>query len=153
MGPETEILTHPHPIWREQSNFLIHGLAEGMDRPVYEQLWARQLGPHQFELCCIPVLLYNTALGDVVETDAAYCITRVARPSGRWVFRAWSPEVPWHERTDDLNELEALGALWELTSPRLLAVDAGSSEIADRVLGYLKLKHEYGELEVESGKH
>lgn len=46
-----------------------------------EQLFARQLGPHRFELCCIPFFTYVLSLGDIVETDESYNVIRVAARS------------------------------------------------------------------------
>ena len=48
-----------------------------------------KFGDTEFEVCCIPLLLYDISLGDIVATDADYLLDRVVRPSGRYTFRVW----------------------------------------------------------------
>ena len=49
----TDVITHANPVWRERANFII---AAGISDPPpdtlrrWEQLWARQIGEHRFEI-------------------------------------------------------------------------------------------------------
>jgi hypothetical protein len=52
MEPEAAV-QHETPVWRERANFII---GAALDAPgKWEQLWARQVSPNRFELCCIPL--------------------------------------------------------------------------------------------------
>jgi hypothetical protein len=101
---------HEAPVWRERADFVIGAQLPEEGRA--EQLWARRLEGQQFEICCIPFFLYDVALGDVVETDAAYDLTRVMEPSGRLVFRIWFGDS-FHPRQAVADELTKRGALIE----------------------------------------
>jgi hypothetical protein len=83
--PKRVNAVHEGPVWRDRANFIVGAPLSEEGRA--EQLWARQLGGERFEICCIPFFVYDLALGDVVETDAAQNIVRVVEPSGRFVFR------------------------------------------------------------------
>lgn len=112
------IFTHNDPIWRSESNFIIVAKA-GDDK---EQLWVKQISENRFVVCCIPFFLYDIALGDTVETDADYCVTKRTRRSGRYVFRAMANN---HEQVAILTKrLADFGALTEVSPPHLIAIDA-----------------------------
>lgn len=130
MGKTREAL-HPEPVWRERSNFVIAAeVPDGGDTET-EQLWARQIDEHRFEICCIPFFVFDLALGDVVETDGDYLVRRVVESSGRYVFRVWFGES-FHPRDDLAEELTRLGELLEWSSVNLLAVDAADEAHARR---------------------
>ncbi|MFC5286626.1 DUF4265 domain-containing protein [Actinokineospora guangxiensis] len=140
---------HPDPVWRSRADFVIGArLPEGS-----EQLWAKQLGEHVFELCCVPFFVYGLALGDVVETDTGYELRRVARRSGRSVFRVWFGDSPLSTTDRDrvAADLAEAGALVERSSANLLAVDAATPELADSVAAYLAEHAELGHLTFEVG--
>lgn len=148
-GPVREAV-HQEPVWRERSNFIIAAeLAESDVKT--EQLWARQLDEHRFEICCIPFFVYDLALGDVVETDDTYLVRSVVKPSGRFVFRVWFGES-FHPRDEIAERLEALGAVLEWSSPNLLAVDAADEELAKVISGWLLEQEQQGHLVYETGK-
>ena len=126
-GPVTappQDTVHPEPVWRERANFIVGACLPEQGRT--EQLWARQLDEHRFELCCIPFFLYGVALGDIVAADANYGVQRVLQPSGRYVFRAWFGESSLSQpaRQRIAGDLTELGALLEWSSGNLLAIDA-----------------------------
>lgn len=154
--PEREFVVHQDPIWRERANFIIHAELPEKDRPQrFEQLWARQLDDDRFELCCIPFLVFNLALGDVVITspkgDRQYVMKKVVEPSGRYVFRVWLGQSPL-PRDEIAHELGALGSLIEWSSPNLLAVDAADSEHAQLVADFLIEREKAGLLVYETGR-
>lgn len=143
---------HREPVWRDRSNFIIATSIEpdkcGMST---EQLWARRVDGRLFELCCIPFFAYDLALGDVVEVDSDYMVSRVSKPSGRFVFRAWFGES-FHPRDEVSAELESLGALIEWSSENLLGVDARDAAHAQQIADYLQEQEDAGRLMYETGK-
>lgn len=142
---------HTEPVWRGRSNFVIAAEIEGDESVAIEQLFARQIGPVRFELCCIPFFLYDVALGDVVETDKDYLVRRVVVPSGRYVFRIWFAETA--QRRDEITaKLSHLGALIEWSSVNLLAVDARDHAHAQEVANYLAAAEAEGLLMFETGR-
>lgn len=151
-----EFVLHEEPVWRDRSNFIINAELLEKDRPRrFEQLFARQVSEDRFEICCIPFLLYDVALGDVVTTspkeERKYVVTRVVEPSGRYVFRVWFGES-FHPRDEVADELKALGALLEWSSRNLLAVDAVSQEHAQKVADFLAEREKAGQLVYETGR-
>jgi hypothetical protein len=144
--------THSEPVWRERANFIIN--AELPEPGRLEQLWTRQLSDDTFEVCCIPFFVYDVALGDVVQTSPRggrkYVLSRVVKPSGRYVFRV-------HFKRRDVggtvaDELTELGALLEWSSPSLLAVDATDLAHAQAVADYLQRAEDEQRLMYETGK-
>jgi len=155
----TTEVTHESPAWRERANFIIGTTIDtsGLDTPIHsEQLWARQLGENTFEVCCIPFFAYNLALGDVVETGSEgprkYMITRVLRHSGRYTFRAWFHDAAAKEEVP--AKLQAMGCLLEARWPQgnLLAIDAESQPLAQRVADFLWEGQKRGVLDYETGR-
>jgi Domain of unknown function (DUF4265) len=140
---------HSEPVWRDQGDFVIGAPLPEPGRS--EQLWARQLGDHLFEICCIPFFVSAVALGDVVETDSNHDVIRVVEPSGRYVFRVWFGDSfgPREEIADGFREL---GALLEWSSVNLLAVDAADQSQAQRVADFLAEHERVGDLVYESGR-
>lgn len=116
-----------------------------------EQIFARQLGPYRFEVCCIPFFVYDVALGDVVETDETYLIRRVAEPSGRFVFRVWFGGTA-HPRDEVAEVLIELGGLLERSSVNLLGVDAENLEVSQRIAEFLASAADDGKLMFETGR-
>ncbi len=153
---EQQFVVHDEPVWRDRANFIVNAELREADSPKrFEQLWTRQLGEAEFEVCCIPFFLYDLALGDVVMTapkdDRRYVVHQVVRPSGRYVFRVWFGES-FHPREAVAEALEALGALVEWSSVNLLAVDAENDERAQGVADYLDTREKRGELMFETGR-
>jgi Domain of unknown function (DUF4265) len=156
IGAEEEFVVHEAPVWRARANFIVNAELRESDRPKrFEQLWTRQFGDDEFEVCCIPFFLYDVALGDVVQTSAEgelrYVVERVIKPSGRYVFRVWFGES-FHPREEIAKELGELGALLEWSSANLLAVDVEDDERAQGVADYLDAREKRGELMFETGR-
>jgi hypothetical protein len=153
---EKEFVVHEEPVWRDRANFIVNAALPPGDQPKrFEQLWTRQVGDDQFEVCCVPFFLYDIALGDVVRTaprgDRRYVVERVIRPSGRYVFRVWLGES-FMPRETIAEQLRDLGALTEWSSVNLLAVDAENAEQAQVVADYLDAREKRGELMFETGR-
>ena len=146
---------HPQPVWRDSSNFVIAAeVPDGGDVKT-EQLWARQVDDHHFEICCIPFFVYDIALGDLVATSATadrkYVVTHVVKPSGRYVFRVWFGES-FHPRDAIAEELTKLGSLIEWSSPNLMGVDAVDHKHAQLVADLLAEDERAGQLTYETGR-
>lgn len=143
--------THTEPLWRDRANFIIASLVDLEDGVGREQLWARQIGPFEFEISCIPFFAYDLALGDIVRTSADYVVQEVIRRSGRYVFRVWlggsSIDKDWLAQ-----ELVRLGGQLEWSSTHLLAVDAPDEATAARISSFLADLQERGELVYETGR-
>jgi Domain of unknown function (DUF4265) len=152
-----EFVVHQDPVWRDRANFIVNAELRESDRPRrFEQLWTRQLGDDEFEICCIPFFLYDIALGDTVGTaprgNRRYVVDAVRRPSGRYVFRAWFGGVGDPPREAVVAELTELGALVEWSSRTLLAIDAADASMATRVADALAARESAGELRYETGR-
>jgi hypothetical protein len=144
---------HETPVWRDRANFIIGAL---LDEPgKWEQLWARQVGPNRFELCCIPFMTYGLALGDVVETEARdgheHLVARVVGPSGRFAMRAWFLDTSVAAQVAE--RLGTAGALleWRGHWSRLLAIDAADEAMTHVVADTLRPYEEAGQLNIEIG--
>lgn len=141
-------VVHSEPVWRDKANFIIGAmLPEGRS----EQLWARQLDEHRFEICCIPFFVFDLALGDIVQTDVDYTMSGVVEASGRFTFRVWFGES-FQPRDEIAAELTALGALVEWSSVNLLAVDATDAGHAQKVANFLQARANLGQLIYETGR-
>lgn len=157
MISESEIAVHLNPLWRSQANFVVRAAITDAESPKkYEQLWALQLGPNRFKLCCIPYFVYDLALGDEVETsnrgESQYEVARVVQPSGHITFRAWFGDSRSEVRDELVGEMRALGAGMELYSERLLAIDAADESHAQEVADVLMAKELAGALVYETGR-
>lgn len=140
---------HLSPAWREKANFIIR--APMPDEGWYEQLWARQIDAHTFQVCCIPFFLYDLALGDTVRTSDSYELEEVIEQSGRGVFRVFFPPTSLQERQGLVAKLSTEGALLEWSSENLLAVDAAAEHIAP-VVDLLEEGAQRGRFEYENGR-
>jgi len=149
-GPVREAV-HQDPVWRERSNFVLAATIAGNSEISTEQLWGRQIDAFRFEICCIPFFVSDLALGDIVETDDSYLVSRVVQPSGRYVFRIWFGES-FQPRDEVVNELTALGALTEWSSPNLLGVDATDRKHAQVIADFLDARERAGQLLYETGR-
>lgn len=150
-------LTHRSPIWQERANFILHARVEGDDPSVvWEQIWARQLAATQFEVCCIPMFVYDLALGDIIETGPSgghqYVVQRVVQPSQHYTFRALFSDGTTQVTRDHIaGELGQLGALVEWYSDSLMAISA-EPVIAQTVADFLCDLEERELLSYETGR-
>lgn len=150
---DEQFSTHAEPVWRERANFIINAHLPEAGR--FEQLWTRQVGENQFEICCIPFFLYDLALGDTVETAPQdgrhYVLSRVLDHSGRYVFRAYFERTQHRHRDVTVEAVEALGAQVEWSSSSLLAIDVEAPS-ARAVADVLHDLEKQGRLVYETGK-
>lgn len=150
----TEVV-HANPAWRDRADFIVAAdVSEDPSRREFEQMWARQLSASTFEICCIPFIAYDLALGDIVEARPdQYVIERVVESSGHHTFRTWLSEADNDEIRDSLiAEIRRLGALWEWASPRLVAIDVADVELAHAIASYLSQREQVGEVTYETGR-
>lgn len=154
MSTDAREVRHEEPVWRDRSNFVIAAEISSAlaDR---EQLWAKQLSDDTFEICCIPFFVYDVSLGDVAQTAPAggrrYMVSKVIRPSGRFVFRVWFGDS-FQPRREIAEQLETLGAVLEWSSPNLLAIDAADEDLAKVISGWLLEREQLGHLVYETGR-
>jgi Domain of unknown function (DUF4265) len=67
MAENSTIITHTIPLWREKANYLkVVKLRSQSFGYLEEQLWLKKLGDDKYEICCIPFLVYDFCLGDIV---------------------------------------------------------------------------------------
>ena len=138
---------HPQSAWAEKADRLLHLMAPGdqddeEDVDICELVAARLIEGDTYELCSIPFLARNYALGDHVHAPAGQ-IENVVMPSGRYVYRIFFSENQEHQPI--LEELRDLAeCLFETQGTRLYAIDVASRDLA------ILLCNRMGELE-ESG--
>jgi hypothetical protein len=84
---EGRVAWHPEPVWRDRASYLIHAPLEGLENLDREQLWVRELGAGLHEVCCIPMFVYELALGDVVRADDSSMLAGRVRRSGHGTVR------------------------------------------------------------------
>jgi hypothetical protein len=148
------ISVHLEPAWRDRADFIV--MAELPEEGRLEQLWARQVSEHSFEICCIPFFVYDLALGDVVDTaprsGRRYVLSEVIARSGRYVFRVHFDLSMSGSRERVERDLKALGALTEWSSLSLLAVDVAEEDHAQRIAHFLLGEEKNGRLVYETGK-
>lgn len=140
---------HPDPVWGDRADFLIGAPLPEPGRS--EQLWARRVEEHRFEICCIPFFATDVALGDLVETDSTFDLVRVLLPSGRFVFRVWFGDSP-EMREASAGALAERGALLEWSSANLLAVDARDLQHAEAIAAFLAERERAGKRIYETGR-
>ncbi|MEQ1933533.1 MAG: DUF4265 domain-containing protein [Fimbriimonadaceae bacterium] len=147
---ETTQFTHPHPVWKDLADHILVAIDDDESGITHEHLWAKRVDENLYELCCVPAIVRQMALGDVVRANANFDVQEVVRPSGRFVFRAYS-EVTWAEKQEVIVKLRALGALVEPCSINLLAIDAKDVATAKRTRKYLVSCEDEGLLVYETG--
>ncbi len=140
-------LTHSEPIWRDKANYLLMADIDGD----LEQLWAREIGDGKFMICCVPLFVYDIALGDIVEADDDDQVTRVIERSGRYGFRIWLSDAGQLAINEILDELSGLGAFIERSSNQLYAIDAPDAVVATDVRRVLERMQSEGLFEYETG--
>ncbi|SDS14914.1 protein of unknown function [Jiangella sp. DSM 45060] len=115
-------------------------------------MWARQLEESLFEICCIPFVVYDMALGDIVEASPSdhYTVLRTTRHSGRYTFRAYFGDTD-HPAQAIYEQLTEAGALLEWSSPSLLAIDSADAAHAIFIAEFLGERASHGQLVYEKG--
>lgn len=142
------IAVHSDPIGRARANFVIFarlGTVGGTGG--WEQLWARQVGPDLFEICCIPFFLYGFALGDVVRTHPGHgrqwVVADVVTASGNAVVRLWLRGST-AKLGQVLAEAKELGLPAEISGEHLVAVSVRQDQRARVALWTKELTEKAG---------
>lgn len=143
-------ITHVDAVWRDRADFLIRAAISSDGEPLSEQLWARQVGDFEFELCCIPFYLYGYSLGDIVGTNQEYDLTHLVTRGPRFDFRVLFPRETNSEL--HLEEIASRGYLVERCSDRLFAIDAESEEWANELSRILTGLEDAGILQFETAR-
>ncbi len=148
-----KIIQHLNPIWAEKANFIIMANVNDMNNEVEkEQLWARQISAHKFEICCIPLFVYDLSLGDEVETDKNFVIQKIIKESGQHTFRVWAKDTPNEVRLTITNHLSENNYLYEWYSENLFSISAMDKSSAQSLSNYLAELERNGYLVYEIGK-
>jgi len=153
---ENRSFQHLNPIWRDKANFIIGAvvppLKNNQKEKVWEQLWARKLDSGQYEICCIPIFAYGLALGDVVEIDQGYMISKISQKSGRVTIRVWlNEQIPQEKREELTEKILTLGCLLEWYSHHLFGVESDSQIKTEFLIKILKNYQKEGQIEFEYG--
>ncbi|TDD41315.1 DUF4265 domain-containing protein [Kribbella antibiotica] len=123
------VLVHAEPVRRSAADWIARIALEpfGFDGQ-WEQVWLRRREGDLAELCCIPLLAYGVALGDVVRLSGdGSTVLGVVERSGRHVFRALLTVERTEEVAEIRAEIEAMcaraGLLLEWTDGRFVGID------------------------------
>jgi len=150
----SDFAPHGNPVWREQSDFIIHAAIPDSESPRWEQLWVQRLDENEFRICCIPFFIYDLALGDVVSvretTQFRFLFDRVLKPSGHTVFRVWLGDS-----SDDpkglIHSIANVGGLVERYSDNLFGVDVYGAEQTREMANFLESLERAKALVFETG--
>jgi hypothetical protein len=131
-------IQHNNPAWRHKADYVI---GAKITDPVWskryssEQLAAKELEDGRFEICCIPFMVYDLCLGDIVVLDKEGNIAKVVDPSGHFGFR-----VATDNKSDQdwiIDHMYKAGQLTERYSDKICAIDTEdeltASEISRRL--------------------
>jgi hypothetical protein len=145
-----EIATHQQP---PDADFLIHANLEphGMSG-AREQLWVKQVGERRFVMRSLPFFTYGVALGDEIETDAEYLLSRVVRRSGHRLLRVAverDAAADFHAEFHNLLEDERL--LHEWRGLGYVAIDLPPQRDLARLTQWLDPRLEAATLHYEDG--
>lgn len=151
--PPVRQVQHVDPIWRGRSDFIIAAEIDPSGSGITsEQLWARQISAHTFEICCIPFFVYNLALGDIVETNHHYVVTRVVGESGRLVFRAILTADAESARRRLVDRFQDIDVRLEWYSNTMAAIDVPNEDKGRRAAEVLWAGEQGGDWAYEAGK-
>ena len=151
-GRSRRVVKHPEPAWAERADCEI--VADISDRgmvPSLEALACAVLEDDRYTVACIPFFATDIALGDTITVDDEGRARRV-ETSGHTVFRVW-----FGDSAEPLTRLEVdakmsdFGAQVEKFSEDLIAIDAETELVSERVFGYLEAEDAAGRLAFETG--
>lgn len=144
---------HVAPAWRDRADFIIAAdISEEPGHREWEQIWARRLGEHTFEICCVPFFAYGMALGDVVETNGAHVIRRVINRSGHRTVRIWLGDSSSAAAREEVQKaVSSLKINIERYSENLLALSVAGEGVCQYVIHVLEQYARLGYLSFEFG--
>jgi hypothetical protein len=145
------VAIHENPVWRDQADSILRIHLEKVDEQNHwEQLWAKKISDNLFSVCCIPFFAYHLALGDEVETDTHYTVTRIASISGHVTFRVWfADSLNTSIKDQVINQAEKIGCLFEWSSANLLALSAQNTHQSQAIIDYLESHQNNEDLQYE----
>lgn len=146
------VLAHPRAVWGSRSDAAVAVTVPG-EPGVLELLAVRRVAAGRYEVCCLPFLLYEICLGDVVDVDEATReITATVTDAGRFLFRVHTFRSRGGLKARDVaSQVSSLGFAFEIHGRDLVAVDADASrgqELAD----FLEAGEVRGDWEYETGR-
>ena len=144
-------IQHFNPIWKTRADFIIAGSVHVDDETIIEQLWAKRLDSHLFELCCIPFHLYNLSLGDTVHVNDDFVVDQLITPSGRYVFRVFKEDGSLRGN-EMVNQVERLGGAFEWNTDSFAAVDAVNLSCASAIARLLMDLQGAGQIHFDTGR-
>lgn len=147
------VAIHLSPLRGELADFKIFAkISEGTSKREWEQLWVRNLGNQDYEICCIPFFVYDLAVGDVVKTDDRLVLQETVRRSGHSTIRVWFGGVTNDTGNEFSTKLHGLGFGVEWNSKNLLAIDCVNALAFERAVALLKNLAEEQPIEYEFGE-
>ncbi|HJP82792.1 MAG TPA: DUF4265 domain-containing protein [Fimbriimonadaceae bacterium] len=142
-------IIHANPYWGSRADNVVFQAIP--DDNAMEELTARFISPNTYEICCIPFISYNLALGDLVFVNDRKEIESVLVRSGRWVFRAWFENGVLDAEAFESN-INFQGGNCEWYSRQLVAIDAEDHSVAEPIANYLQMLEDARSLVYETGK-
>lgn len=152
MTDEPRYVTHPNPVWRDRTNYILQLDLGAYGLPgIYEQCWTRTDDRELFELCCIPFFSYGHSLGDVLRVDLETGEHTVAQKGGHQTIRfVFADDRHAHEHHQQLHgSLIEARCLLELSGGRHGAIDVDDQSKTDLVISILDPHHSAGYLSWE----
>jgi hypothetical protein len=153
-----ELKKHPRPAWGARADFAIQlrivtGDARLDNPPRFEELVCQDLGEGFYRICCVPMFLYDLALGDVLKINDGE-LEGVAQESGQHTFRAYFGKafMPF-AREVLIDELATMaGVITEWFSNDLLGISAENDAVANELARWLETAMSRGQLQYETGR-
>lgn len=153
-----ELKKHPRPAWDDRADIalqlrIVTGNAHLDNPPRYEELPCKDLGDGFYQICCVPVFLYDLALGDILKLRDGE-LEGVAQESGQHTFRAYFGRafMPF-AREVLIDELATMpGIVTEWFSEDLLALSAENDAVANLLARWLETAMSRGQLQYETGR-
>jgi len=153
--PPKDAIAHTNPVWRDRGDCTLRvdcelGKEDGPTR--IESLWCKRMGNDRFELCCVPFMAVNLALGDqvtaIADGQGNHLIMDVPRRSQHSTFQLWfTGSVAAAERDRLAHELISMGCLLETSPSESVAIDASSEELAKAVYDLLSERARLSQLQ------
>ena len=131
------MIIHSAPVWKDRSNCFIFARERDEDGGELEQLLARKIAHKTFQICTIPIFIYNLSLADIVETDDNLEITKVLNRSGRHTIRIKFEREDETLRNEVFRALLSLDVLIEEFTQNYWAIDVVNDELMQKVRSYL----------------
>jgi hypothetical protein len=124
------IYAHPYPAWREHINGSIWLRLDDGDSTLfdYEQIWVHRFGDSLAQVCCIPFVVTELCLGDIVlESEGE---VRLVKKSGNKTLWVWTEADVSEVMVESVQRLFHAGYEYEWVNSRGLVVSAPSLERA-----------------------